>query len=243
MIRLTDTAMVWVSILADKFGLSVSYQLIEERQGTAATPAMFLMELRISGKWCGSSGSEKLQAIGKTTREAKFKVAEAGLVRLKKLKPGLAFDLGFLPPDWESWMFENLERGGKPKKVMQTLREKGFSPANNALLMQKISARISSRRLRTKVRSIHSYPCYCIVLKAVCGNDNHRGRRRVVSTTRANPIVPGLPHLESVLVITRLLGHQSNQVLCHVVWTPNGCTGVSKRSQEALTDELSSKSL
>lgn len=204
---------------------------------------MFLMELQISGKWCGSSGIEKLQAVGKTTREAKFKVAEAGLVRLKKLKPGLAFDLGFLPPDWESWVFENLERGGKPKKVMQTLREKGFSPANNALLMQKISARISSRRLRTKVRTIHSLPCYFIVLNAVRGDVARSGRRRVVSTTRAKPIASCLPHLASVLVITQPRGHRSSQVLCRVAWTRSGCTGVNKRLQEALTDELSSKSL
>lgn len=154
-------------MLAVKFGLAVSYQLIEERQGTSSTPAMFLMELQISGKWCGPSGSEKLQAIGKTTREAKFKVAEAGLVRLKKLKPGLAFDLGFLPHDWESWLFENLERGGNSKKVMRALREKGLSPANNVVLMQKISARISSRRLRTKVRCRVCLPNYFAGVLAV----------------------------------------------------------------------------
>lgn len=139
---------------ADKFGVGIAYQLLEEKPGTASTPAMFLVELRLSGKWCGPTGIERLQAIGKSTREAKFKVAEAGLVRMKKLKPGLAYDLGFLPPEWDKWLFDNLDSGGKASKIMQTLREKGFSPANNALLMQKISTRISSRRLRTKASAL-----------------------------------------------------------------------------------------
>lgn len=110
------------------------------------------MELVISGKWCGAKGAEKLQAIGRTTREAKFKAAEAGLARVKKLKPGLAYDLGYLPPDWEKWLFDNLEKGGKMKKLLEILTQKGFSPANNNTLMQKISARVSSYRLRTRVR-------------------------------------------------------------------------------------------
>lgn len=110
------------------------------------------MELVISGKWCGAKGAEKLQAIGRTTREAKFKAAEAGLARVKKLKPGLAYDLGYLPPDWEKWLFDNLEKGGKMKKLLEILTQKGFSPANSNTLMQKISARVSSYRLRTRVR-------------------------------------------------------------------------------------------
>lgn len=109
------------------------------------------MELEISGKWCGAKGTEKLQAIGKTTREAKFKAAEAGLVRVKRLKPGLAYELGFLPPEWEKWLFDNLEKGGQIKKLLQILSQKGFSPANSIALMQKISTRVSSHKLRTRV--------------------------------------------------------------------------------------------
>lgn len=139
-------------VVLAKFGLTITYQLLEERQGTANNPPLFLMELQITGKWCGPAGVEKMQSIGKTTREAKFKVAEAGMMRLKKLKPGLAYDLGVLPPEWEAWLFDNIERGGNPKKIMQTLRDKGFSPSNNSVLMQKISAKISSRRLRSKVQ-------------------------------------------------------------------------------------------
>jgi hypothetical protein len=140
--------------LIEKFQMTVTYELLEERKATASFPATFLIELTISGKWCGPKGFEKLQAIGKTTREAKFKAAESGIVRIKKLKPGLAYDIGVLPPEWQNWLYDNLEKGGKPKKLLKILVEKGFSPSKNPILMQRISCKASSLRLRKKVRLI-----------------------------------------------------------------------------------------
>ncbi|DAZ95818.1 TPA: hypothetical protein N0F65_008537 [Lagenidium giganteum] len=135
---------------AAKFGMQVAYALLSERKGTSSTPPSFLVELTITGKWCGPSGQETVQAIGKTTREAKFKAAEAGLLRLKKLKPGLACDPGQLPQEWLDWLMSNLERGVKARKVLRVLVEKGFTLACNLTLMQQLSVRVSSLKVRHK---------------------------------------------------------------------------------------------
>lgn len=131
-------------------------------------PAQFVMELVISGKWCGAKGAEKLQAIGKTTQEAKFKAAEAGLGCVKKLKPGLAYELGYLPPEWDKWLFDNLEKGGKVKKLLEILTQKGFSPANSISLMQRISTRVSSYRFRTRVRPLCFLYLYIYYFSLIC---------------------------------------------------------------------------
>ncbi|RLN88641.1 hypothetical protein BBJ28_00017611 [Nothophytophthora sp. Chile5] len=123
-----------------KFGLQVTYQLQDQDTSDDAS-SYFQMQLELTGKWCGPTGRETLQAVGKTTHEAKFKVAEVALMRLKKLQPGLAVEQGELPSDWECWLFANLERGASATKLLLTLSQKGFVLANNLTLMQKISTR------------------------------------------------------------------------------------------------------
>ncbi|KAJ0399546.1 hypothetical protein P43SY_006092 [Pythium insidiosum] len=143
---------------ATKFGLQVTYQLVESEPASPdddssardVTPTVFVMRLTLAGKWCGPTGHETLQALGRTTREAKFRVAEAALARLRKLQPGLAFEPGALPPEWRAWLFGNMERGGNVRKLMQKLGEKGFTPARDGRVMQQISSRASSIRLRLK---------------------------------------------------------------------------------------------
>lgn len=142
---------------AAKFGLQVIYRLIEdEEEEIPATPnaelsAVFLMQLELVGKVCGASGRESVKATGKTTREAKLKAADAALVKIKKLQPGLAVEPGELPGQWKEWLFANIERRASVKKLMHTLAQKGFLLTGNLVLMQKISTRASSFRLRTKV--------------------------------------------------------------------------------------------
>ncbi|OWZ09701.1 hypothetical protein PHMEG_00017558 [Phytophthora megakarya] len=138
---------------AAKFRLQVTYQLIEEKE----TPAMLSgdqellhMRLELVGKVCGPTGRETVTASGKSTREAKFKAAEVALVKIKKLQPGLAVEPGELPEQWEQWLFANIERGVSVKKLMHTLTKKGFLVTKNVTIMQKISTRASSYRLRTK---------------------------------------------------------------------------------------------
>lgn len=110
-----------------------------------------MIQLTIAGKWC-TNGVETLQAVGLNARDAKFRAAERGLVRVKQLKPGLAHARGFLPPEWDAWLWTNLENGAKARKVLALLVDKGFAPASSSTLMHRISTRISSRRLRTRVR-------------------------------------------------------------------------------------------
>ncbi|KAL4160660.1 hypothetical protein PRNP1_001224 [Phytophthora ramorum] len=140
---------------AVKFGLQVVYQVLENEEETPVTldadpPASYQMQLDLLGKVCGPTGRETVKASGKTTREAKFRAAEAALVKIKKLQPGLAVEPGELPLEWEKWMFGNIERGVSAKKLMQTLAQKGFLLTGNVQLMQRISTRASSYRLRTK---------------------------------------------------------------------------------------------
>ncbi|KAL4176344.1 hypothetical protein KRP22_001295 [Phytophthora ramorum] len=140
---------------AVKFGLQVVYQVLENEEETPVTldadpPASYQMQLDLLGKVCGPTGRETVKASGKTTREAKFRAAEAALVKIKKLQPGLAVEPGELPLEWERWMFGNIERGVSAKKLMQTLAQKGFLLTGNVQLMQRISTRASSYRLRTK---------------------------------------------------------------------------------------------
>lgn len=148
----------------EKFGLRIEFQLVGERAATASTPPEVVMELAISGKWV-AGGTERLQAVGQNTRDAKFRAAEQGLARVKQLKPGLAVELGVLPPEWEAWLVANLEKGAKARKLLALLVDKGFAPANNSVLMHRISARVSSRRLRSRVR----VGLRCDVIWCQCG--------------------------------------------------------------------------
>ncbi|KAG1705146.1 hypothetical protein DVH05_004082 [Phytophthora capsici] len=135
---------------ASKFGVQLVYQLIENEKEDEAQSELFEMQLDLLGKVCGPTGRETVKASGKTTLEAKLQAAEAALLKIKKLQPGLAWEPGELPVQWEKWLFENIERGASVKKLMQTLEHKGFFLTGNVALMQRISTRASSYRLRTK---------------------------------------------------------------------------------------------
>ncbi|TMW63796.1 hypothetical protein Poli38472_002737 [Pythium oligandrum] len=142
---------------AAKFGLVVAYQLLEElpETSTNANAARFRMQVTLEGAWCGPTGVERLETMGRSTREAKFVAAEAALVRLRKLQPGLAYDVGHVPDEWLDWLWRNLA-SAVPKghknvcKVLAKLRTKGFAPAQNTEFMQQIACHISSLRFQAK---------------------------------------------------------------------------------------------
>ncbi|RLM96187.1 hypothetical protein BBO99_00003726 [Phytophthora kernoviae] len=148
---------------AAKFGLQVTYQLLEDEQDEAQeasdeSQTSYLMQLVLLGKACGPTGRETLQASGKTTREAKFRAAEAALVRIKKLQPGMAVEPGQLPSEWQQWLFDNIERGASVKKLLQALGQKGFqvraqrgSPRGDALHEKNV---IQQRTDRVRVKEV-----------------------------------------------------------------------------------------
>ncbi|CAK4906253.1 unnamed protein product [Aphanomyces euteiches] len=140
MIKTTPVAMLEAE--AEKFGLTVEFQLLEERKATSYNPKTFVMGVSISmTSAAGVKETQAFEAIGFSSREAKFKVAEIALVKMKKLRPGFEFPTGVIPPQWDDWAFNNLNKG--VAAVLKMLVEKGFTPAVNSAFMKRFSIHIS----------------------------------------------------------------------------------------------------
>jgi hypothetical protein len=115
--------------LAMQRNLKTAYKLGEERKATSMHAAHFIMEVALTGVWWDVPkgggkpvkfiGQRSFQGIGKTTREAKFKAAQAALNALKNSMPGMEFEAGVLPERWLAWAHENLERGVDEAKVIE----------------------------------------------------------------------------------------------------------------------------
>ena len=139
-----------VSILeeeASKFGLSVEYSVVEERKATKLHPKLIVIKVCIETKESFENNEIakiSYEAIGHTSREAKFKVAEAALIKLKTLTPGMQFAPGEVPPIWNEWAMTNIEMQVLPRRIIKKLRSKGFSPGLNTAFMQQFSLRLSS---------------------------------------------------------------------------------------------------
>ncbi|RHZ40667.1 hypothetical protein DYB31_001906 [Aphanomyces astaci] len=125
---------------AGKFGLSVAFRLLEERKATSYNPKTYVMQVTIM---TSERTTESYEAIGFSSREAKFKVAELALVKMRKMKPGFEFPAGVIPPTWDDWTFNNLNKGVAPLKVLKTLVDKGFTPAENLTFMKRVSVHVS----------------------------------------------------------------------------------------------------
>jgi hypothetical protein len=54
--------------------------------------------------------------------------------------PGLSVLPGALPPTWSKWIQKNVTAGASPTAVLSRLLSKGFQPALNPALMQKLVA-------------------------------------------------------------------------------------------------------
>ncbi|CAK4191659.1 unnamed protein product [Aphanomyces euteiches] len=103
----------------EKFGLTVEFQLLEERKATSYNPKTFVMGVSISmTSAAGVKETQAFEAIGFSSREAKFKVAEIALVKMKKLRPGFEFPTGVIPPQWDDWAFNNLNKGVAAVKAL-----------------------------------------------------------------------------------------------------------------------------
>ncbi|KAL7683192.1 putative EF-hand domain pair, double-stranded RNA-binding domain, ankyrin repeat-containing [Plasmopara halstedii] len=151
---LNTTPLALLEREAARYNLQVEYLLLNDNEEDAASidqlSERFQMQLELVGKVCGPAGRDSIKATGATIREAKFNAAKIALKKIQNLPPGLVGPPGELPEQWEKWLFDNIERGASLKKLMQTLVKKGFRLTTNLAIMQKISTRASSYRLRTK---------------------------------------------------------------------------------------------
>jgi hypothetical protein len=84
--------------------------------------------------------AQHIQGLGKTTREARCAAATAALSKLTAAMPGLSVLPGTLPPTWSKWIAKNVTAGASPAAVLSRLLSKGFQPALNPALMQKLVA-------------------------------------------------------------------------------------------------------
>ena len=67
--------------------------------------------------------------------------------QMRQYIPGMDYEPGEIPPAWMDWFEDNIERGVDDKALLEILSAKGFYPAKNILLMQKLSLRVSMQRL------------------------------------------------------------------------------------------------
>ncbi|ETW00746.1 hypothetical protein H310_07292 [Aphanomyces invadans] len=142
---LNTTPVAMLESEAGKFGLDVVFRLLEERKATSYNPKTYVVEVTITttSPADGSTERQSYQAIGFSSREAKFKAAELALVKMRKMKPGFEFPAGVVPPTWDDWAFNNLNKGVASLKVLKTLVEKGFTPADNLVFMKRFSLHVS----------------------------------------------------------------------------------------------------
>ncbi|ETV84518.1 hypothetical protein H257_03699 [Aphanomyces astaci] len=137
---LKTTPVALLEAEAGKFGLTVAFRLLEERKATSYNPKTYVMQVTIT---TSERTTESYEAIGFSSREAKFKVAELALVKMRKMKPGFEFPAGVIPPTWDDWTFNNLNKGVAPLKILKTLVDKGFTPAENLTFMKRVSIHVS----------------------------------------------------------------------------------------------------
>ncbi|OQR90625.1 hypothetical protein ACHHYP_05368 [Achlya hypogyna] len=154
---------------AEKFHMNVEFKLVEERKATMYNPKTYVVSVTIATPHDGGL-VETYEAIGFSSREAKFKAAELALVKMKKMKPGYEFAVGVVPPVWDNWAITNLNKGVKATKVRVRARrtspasaqvlgilvDKGFSPAKNLAFMKRLSVRLTTRRLQKEAPLVTS---------------------------------------------------------------------------------------
>ena len=147
--ELNSTPVSILQIEAAKYQLKVAYNIIEERKATSYHPKLYVMEVLIEGNLDidGNTKTARCEAIGETSREAKFKAAQAGLIKMKNLKPGMKFEFGEIPLNWRRWVFQNMARGVRSDELMRIMSQKGFTPGVNVDFMQQFVLRQSSSLL------------------------------------------------------------------------------------------------
>jgi len=157
------TPLAILGLECERRHLKLEFKLVEIREATSMHPTQFIMNAEISGLFreMQKDGSittvneiRKFQGIGKSTRVAKFNAATTALSRLREHVPGIDFEPGKIPDEWQSWFEENVNRGVDEIKLLEKLSLKGFTPAKNTLFMQKLSLRMSMKELRENCPSL-----------------------------------------------------------------------------------------
>ena len=160
---LNDTPNAVLQAECERRHLKLSFVLQEIQEATSSHGRLFVMEVRISGRWTEVSQSKvssvvetrRFQGIGKNTREAKTNASITALSRMKKFLPGIDYAPGEIPFQWKRWFEHNIDRGVDELKLLRILQSKGFFPTKNLALMQKLSLRVSIRKLREELPSVY----------------------------------------------------------------------------------------
>jgi hypothetical protein len=122
------------------------FVLIEEREATATSPSLVVIELLIEGQWYSRENGEvtnkfeikRFQGIGTDSRHAKDAAINVALVKLKSYMPGAHLKDGEFPSEWLTWVSNNISRGVTSIDIIETLVRKGFKPTSNDSLMHSL---------------------------------------------------------------------------------------------------------
>jgi hypothetical protein len=122
------------------------FVLVEEREATATSPSLVVIELLIEGQWYSRENGEvknkfeikRFQGIGADSRHAKDAAINLALVKLKSYMPGAHLKDGEFPTEWLTWVSNNISRGVTSVDIIETLVRKGFKPTANDLLMHSL---------------------------------------------------------------------------------------------------------
>lgn len=119
------------------------FVLVEEREATATTPSLVVVELLIEGQWFSRENGEtkakfeikRFQGMGTDSRHAKDAAIKLALVKLKSYMPGAHLKHGEFPSEWLTWVSNNISRGVTSVDIIETLVRKGFKPTFNDSVM------------------------------------------------------------------------------------------------------------
>lgn len=144
--ELKSTPAAVLAMEASKRNLRFRYYFVEKREATSMHDEFVVMEVSLTGHWFElvdgdlreSHGARKFQGIGKTTREARYKAAEAALTKMRATMPGLKYASGEIPCEWRKWFWRNVDSETDLESVLKTLRLKGFQPWQNVEFMQRV---------------------------------------------------------------------------------------------------------
>jgi hypothetical protein len=122
------------------------FVLIEEREATATTPSLVVIELLIEGQWFSRDDGEtkgkfeikRFQGMGSDSRHAKDAAIKLALVKLKSYMPGAHLKDGEFPEEWLTWVSNNISRGVTAVDIIETLVRKGFKPTFNDTVMHSL---------------------------------------------------------------------------------------------------------
>jgi hypothetical protein len=138
--------------------LEPTYELLEERAGTAMHGPCIVMQVSVYGEWneliegvmYKETKGKIYQGIGHTSRTAKCKAALCALTEIQGMLPGLMVDQGVIPGEWRRWLQQNIENGVSTDECLKIMVHKAFTPAKNRALMHQLSIRYFFEELQAR---------------------------------------------------------------------------------------------